>query len=177
MKDRAKFSKFMAVIAEMFEKTPSKTIMDIYWKALEPFTDKQCEKAFNEVVVSSRFFPKPVDIIEVIRGTGSNRATEAWIKTIGALRRVGTYQSVKFDDPAIHSVIEIMGGWDSMGNMLVDDEKWKQREFEKLYPIMEARGNHQEYLPGKVEISNTAKGYEVESPVLIGFEEAKQIEA
>jgi len=176
MKDRKSFGKFMVVIGEMFDRETSDVLTELYWKALEPFTDEQCEKAFNQVVLSSRFFPKPVDIIESIRGTGGNRATEAWIKTLNAIRRVGTYQSVKFDDPVIHAVIEVMGGWDTMGSMLIDDEKWKQREFEKLYPIMEARGNCPQYLPGRVEISNAAKGYNSETPILIGFKEAKQIE-
>lgn len=170
MKDRSKFSKFMAVVSEMFEKTPSKTIINVYWQALEPYTDEQCEKAFNEVVLSSRFFPKPVDIIETIRGTGVNRATLAWVKTLEAIKHTGTYKSVKFDDPVIHSVIELMNGWPAMGDMHVDDEKWKQKEFERLYLVMEARGNHPAYLPGRVEIENTKTGHleHIKGPVLIG---------
>ena len=178
MKDKTKFSEFMTIIAEMFEKTPSKAILEVYWKSIGPYSDDDCVKAFNEIIVKSRFFPKPVDIIETIRGTGTNRATGAWIKVLGTLRGVGSYQSVQFDDPVIHSVIETMGGWPEMGNLLVDDEKWKQREFEKLYPIMEKRGNHPTHLSGKFELDNTAKGYldYNEEPVKIGFDETKQIE-
>jgi hypothetical protein len=83
---------------------------------------------------------------------------------------------VKFKDPVIHAVIEQMGGWSEMGNMLVDDEKWKQKEFERLYPIMEARGNHPDYLPGRLEVSNEANGFieHIGSPVLIGeFEQCE----
>ncbi len=66
-----------------------------------------------------------------------------------------------------------------MGNMLIDDEKWKQREFEKLYAIMEKRGNHPAHLAGRFEIDNTARGYleNVDPPIQIGFDETKQIEA
>ncbi len=177
MENKVKFAKFMTVISEMFDKKQSKALTEIYWKALEPFTDEQCEKAFNEVILSSRFFPKPVDVIEAIRGTQGNRATEAWIKTLNTIRRIGTYQSVKFDDPVIHAVIEVMGGWSAMGNMLIDDEKWKQKEFERLYPVMESRGNSPIYLPGRIEMENMKTGHleEIPVPVLIG--ETEEIEA
>lgn len=172
------FGEFILAIGEMFDKEISDVLRQLYWNSLEPFTDEQCKKAFNEIILSSRFFPKPVDIIEAIRGTQGNRATEAWIQTLNAIRRIGTYQSVKFDDPVIHAVIEHMGGWPEMGNMLVDEEKWKQKEFERLYPIMEARGNLPDYLPGREEISNTSKGYieHITPPIMIGGKECLRIE-
>jgi len=175
MRNRAKFSEFMTIISEMFEKRPSTALTEIYWTSLKPFTDEQCKKAFNEVILSSRFFPKPVDIIETIRGTQGNRATEAWTEVLGALRKKGAYSSVKFNDPAIHTTIEAMGGWIELGNMLVGDEKWKQKEFEKLYPIMERRGGHSEYLAGRIEINNSAKGFTKHIPEteLIGEVEKK----
>lgn len=178
MKNKESFAKFILAIGEMFDKDISPILKDIYWKALEQFTDKQCMRAFNEVILSSRFFPKPVDIIEAIRGTQGNRATVAWTKTLDAVRRVGNYQSVQFDDPVIHSVIEVMGGWIQLGMMLIDDEKWKQKEFEKLYPVMEVRGNHPEQLVGIVERDNSANGHldHIPKVVQIGkFKEIKQI--
>jgi hypothetical protein len=178
MKDKKMFGEFILAIGEMFDKDISDVLRQLYWKALEPFTDEQCKKAFNDVILSSRFFPKPIDIIEKIKGTQSNRATEAWIQTLTAIRRIGTYRSVKFSDPVIHAVIEFMSGWPEMGNILVDDEKWKQKEFERLYPIMEARGRCPEYLPGRIEVKNSAHGFldHIPQPVAIGFEDVKRIE-
>lgn len=177
MKNNKMFRQFMATIGELFEKEVTGILSDVYWRALEPYTDEQCEKAFNSVILSSRFMPKPVDIIEAIRGTQGDRATKAWIEVIRTIRRVGTYESVKFKDPVIHAVIEQMGGWPEMGNMLIDDEKWKQKEFEKLYPIMEARGRCPEYLPGMIEVENSARGFldHIPQPVAIGFEDVKMI--
>ena len=171
MKNRNNFSKFITIISEMFEKTLSKIITEVYWKALEPFSDEQCEKAFNEIVLSSRFFPKPVDIIEAIQGAQGNKSVIAWIKVIKAVRRIGAYQSVKFDDPVIHSVIEVMGGWPALCSGSADEEKWKQKEFERFYLTMFNLDNHAKYLLGIVEKENSVNGkieYTPEPPVLIG---------
>lgn len=60
------FKKCMAGFGELFEKEISKTLLSIYWDCLENFSDEQCENAFKEVLVTCRFFPKPVEIIEII---------------------------------------------------------------------------------------------------------------
>jgi len=171
MKNKSAFKNFMAGIGEMFDKQITPILSKIYWKALEPFTNDQCQKAFNEIILSSRFFPKPVDIIEAIQGRQENQSILAWIKVIRAIRNVGAYQSVKFDDPIIHSVIEVMGGWPALCSGSADDEKWKQKEFERLYCTMSNLENHVKYLPGIVERENSVNGkieYTPEPPVLIG---------
>jgi len=87
---------------------------------------------------------------------------------------------VRFDDPVIHAVIEAMGGWVRLaGDMKADEEKWKQKEFERLYQVLSKnpRDNVPSYLPGLCEIQNAANGYDITSnPVMIG-NERKQLEA
>lgn len=177
MRNEVKFKEYMALLCETFDKTMSKLLTDLYWKVLEPFDDAQCEAAFKELIYSSRFFPKPADFIEVLRGKKADRAMEAWCEVLGTVKHVGNYQSVKFADPVIHSVINVMGGWDRLaGTMTLDEEKWKQKEFERLYSVMEKRGNHPEYLPGAHEVENNARGYEEKQEIVeIGFSGHKQI--
>ena len=92
-------------------------------------------------------------------------------------QKVGQYQSVKFNPPIIHGIIETMGGWIKLaGDMKADDEKWKQREFERLYDILSRNppDKYPEYLPGVCEVQNAANGYEVDSGIVrIGFERLK----
>jgi hypothetical protein len=180
MKDKKMFGEFILAIGEMFDKDISDVLRQLYWKALEPFTDKQCEKAFNTVILSSRFMPKPVDIIEAIRGNNTDRATSAWIDVLKTVRRVGTWESVKFADPVIHSVIESMGGWIRLGQTPETEIKWKQKEFERLYQVIQEReGTHPDHLPGVFEMENSAQGYveHIPEPVLIGTQkEVKKIE-
>jgi len=186
MKNEIKFKEYMTLVCELFDKTLSDMMKDLYWKVLDPFSDEQCEKAFKEIIYSSRFFPKPVDFVEILRGKKADRATEAWIEVLNAIKRIGNYESVKFADPVIHSVLQVMGGWDELAaTTTVDEEKWKQKEFEKLYQVMERRGNHPTYLPGTFEMQNTPQmiamyeeriGEKWEQKIIeIGFEEQRQI--
>ncbi|MFA5340570.1 MAG: DUF6475 domain-containing protein, partial [Clostridia bacterium] len=145
-----------------------------------------CENAFKKIIQSCRFFPKPVDFIEILNGKKQDQATIAWIEVLGAVKSIGNYQSVKFSNPVIHSVINAMGGWENLAaTMTIDEEKWKQKEFEKLYQVMERRGNHPKYLAGAHENSNTPSmiaayedrtGKKFNQEIIeIGFEEQKQI--
>lgn len=175
MKNEVKFKEYLATLCELHDRTMSKLLTDLYWKVLEPFTDEQCEKAFQEIIYSCKFFPKPVDFLEILNGKKANRATEAWLDVLTAIRRIGNYQSVKFSDPAIHSVVNAMGGWPQLCMMEMNDEKWKQKEFERLYEVIAARdGKHPEYLPGTTEMENYRTGHERELDVVrIGFDKQK----
>ncbi len=171
MKNEVKFKEYMATLCELHDRTVSKLLTDLYWKVLEPFDDEECEKAFKEIIYSCRFFPKPADFREVILGKKSNRATEAWIEVLNSVARIGNYQSVKFSDPIIHSVINAMGGWPQLCQMEAKEEKWKQKEFERLYEVLSERGGkHPDYLPGTHEMENNRMGHDYESAIVqIGF--------
>jgi len=182
--DAEQFAKLMGVLAEVFDdgKEPSAFKVEVYFKTLERFSVEQLSQAVESMVVNRVYpsFPKPAEIIEAIQGKQEDRATLAWVKVLETVRRVGSYQSVKFDDPAIHSVIEAMGGWIELGNMSVNDEKWKQKEFEKLYRVIAKRGNHPKYLIGITEHKNSMMGFHkhIPEPILIGdFREVKKIQS
>jgi hypothetical protein len=176
--DDLKFAELMAVLAEVYDdgRPPSKLKMEVYFRALEQFGIDDIERAVKELIYTrtTASFPKPAEIIQAIRGTVSNQATLAWLDVLETVKRVGHYQSVKFSNPVIHSVIEVMGGWVRLASeMTTDEEKWKQREFERLYEVLlrNPRGKHPDYLPGWIEIDNAAKGHEAEFGIVkIGFE-------
>lgn len=170
---RAKeFAKLMGILAEVFDnKEPSALKIELYYQILGKYDIEQLSTAVQSMIAARVYpsFPKPAEIIEAIQGKTEERAIKAWIEVVKALREIGTHQSVKFNNPVIHSVIEAMGGWLEIGKTRTDDMKWKQKEFERLYSIMEAQGNHPEYLPGQSEISNIGRGYteNVKAPIEI----------
>jgi len=167
MNDKIKFKELITALCELHDKKLSQTLADIYWESLKQFTDEQCIKVFKELILTSRFFPKPVDFIEILKGKEEHNATIAWIEVLNAVKSVGNYQSVKFSDPVIHSVIQVMGGWEKLAStMTSDEEKWKQKEFEKLYQVMERRGKHPEYLPGTHEMENFRMGNELDREII-----------
>lgn len=181
--DEVKFAELMAVLVEVFDdgRPPSRLKMEVYYKSLEQFDISEIDRAIK-VLIHTRTtasFPKPAEIIQEIKGTVANAATSAWLEVLGAVKRVGHYQGVRFSDPIIHFVIEAMGGWIKLaGGMTTEEEKWKQKEFEKLYEVLSRspRGKCPEYLPGWCELQNRANGYAIEPEVVqIGDKSKKQI--
>lgn len=168
MKNEQMFKQYMTALCEIHNKTTSTLLLSLYWKVLEPFTDEQCEEAFKQLIYEGKFFPKPADFNEILRGSKEDRAVIAWGEVVEAIRRTGPYQSVCFADTTIHSVIEFMGGWPATGDWPESELKWKQKEFERLYAIMKDKGSDKKYLPGIQEIENAANGFEINPPIMIG---------
>lgn len=87
-----------------------------------------------------------------------------WVLVDKTVKSDGVYTSVKFSDPVIHSVINAMGGWVALGLCSMDEWKWKQKEFERLYAIMSRQSEHPDHLPGQIELDNSALGYQKNTP-------------
>ena len=176
MTNEVKFKEYMTVLGENHGKEISETLAGVYWKLLEPYEDEECISVFKRLILELRFFPKPADFTDLLRGSTNEMALAAWVKVVEAIRRFGNYRSVHFDDPVIHSCIEVMGGWPKLCEVLEDEVKWKQKEFERLYAVLSRRGKHPAYLPGTHEIVNANNGHEVESDIVrIGFSEKPKL--
>lgn len=176
MTDERLFKEYMTALSEIHGKELSALLNSLYWKTLEPFADVECEAAFKELIFTSKYFPKPADFIEILRGKKEDQAAKAWIKVIEAVRKIGNYQSVKFNDPIIHSVFAFWGGWGVTADWKESELKWKQKEFERLYTIMASGKKHPEYLPGYCEIKNTADGYDTTAEIIkIGFDDDQKM--
>ncbi len=160
MKNEKLFKQNMGALGEIHGKEISNLLMALYWKVLEPFPDAECDRAFKDMIFNSKFFPKPADFLESLRGKKEDQAALAWVRVEKAIRRIGPYQSIRFaDDPAIMSAIQCMGGWPEFGNISEKELPWKAREFQKLYVIMKGGENHPSYLPGITERDNSAHGF------------------
>jgi hypothetical protein len=178
MTNQKLFKEHMTALAEIHGKALTALLNSLYWKTLESFTDEQCEAAFKELIFSSKFFPKPADFLEILRGKQEDQATLAWVKVIETLRRHGPWASVCFDDPVIHSIIKFMGGWGSLGDWKNSELVWKQKNFINLYGVM-SRGNgkHPQYLPGLCETDNDFKGWDNKEEIIkIGFDDQNKKE-
>ena len=121
----------------------------------------------------AQFAPKLADIKKLIEGSTQTQGMRAWAKVETAVRSVGAYRSVAFDDPLIHVVIVEMGGWTTLCRSAVDEMPFKAREFERRYAAYRLRRELPNFPPrlmGESESQNRLNGradYEVR-PVLIG---------
>lgn len=167
---KEKFSELLAILGEIFDKSISTSLAKIYFDALKSFSDEMIKEAFNKASLTLKFFPKPVELIEIIQGDKNEKAITAWEKFYHAIGRVGPYRSVQFDDQAIHSTVELMGGWVDSGKWSVNEMKWKQKDFLAIYPVMAKKKNHPDHLGGISEMDNIKKGMlnDIPKPVFIG---------
>jgi len=173
MKDRKKFLEYMTLLGELHDKKITQILLEAYWKSIEDIPDELAYKIFDQAIATCKFFPKPADLRELAFGTADRDSAElAWAEVYNACRHIGSYDSVEFDDPVIHSVIKAMGGWPKLCMTNESEMKWKRKEFITLYHTLRGKQDHPDYLPGIVERDNAALGYPnaIPEPIKITLE-------
>lgn len=168
------FTDIIQVIAEQYGKRLSDGVVSLYWQALQDYDLAAVREALGRHLRNTdtgQFMPKIADIIRMMQGSSQDAAFSAWSKVDKAVRSVGPYDTVVFDDPLIHKVLHDMGGW--MGICDKDDEAWPfvAKEFETRYRGFKSRNEKVEYpakLIGIFEAHNAKEGHKVAPPMLIG---------
>jgi hypothetical protein len=171
--DVKEFTLMMMGIGEIYRSTISKFLTDIYWKSLKHFEWQDVERAFNAHIHNpdcGQFFPKPADIVRFIEGSGETRALQAWSKIEQAIQQIGGYQSVVFDDPFIHAVLENMGGWTKLCSVSFDELPFRCNEFQKRYLgfVQKKPERHPKHLAGIIELENSKNNFPIPAPLLLG---------
>ncbi len=168
------FSVLMKSVADYFGKTMTTGVIGIYWQGLRDLEIGELRAALNAHVQNpdvGQFMPKIADIRKMIGGTTQDSALVAWSKVDRAIRHVGTYADVVFDDPIIHRVIRDMGGWIPLGAKREDEWPFVAKEFETRYRGYRMRGEVPAYEPvmiGVAGASNRKAGFAIDPPRLIG---------
>jgi hypothetical protein len=165
-------------LAELTGRSLSPIAVAIFVGALEDLPFQGVSLALSRIAQESRYFPSPAEVRERC-GQGAvsveDRANAEAGKVFEAVRNVGGYRSVVFDDPVTMAVITSgFGGWVALTRDLVDSErKWFMIEFAKLYRAYHACGMQRGgVLAGIIEQTNTANGYPTrEPPVFVGDRE------
>lgn len=181
--DRARFYALMTGLFEMYGKKASPELLEIYFNALRAYELVDLSRAANMHALdpdNGQFMPKPADFVRHIDGSKQTRSMRAWSKVEKALRQVGQYESVTFDDPIIHAVIEEMGGWvDLCTTPTEKDLEFRANEFSKRYQGYVLQGGTPEYvgrLVGLIEADCVRRNLPAPAPRLIGdAERAKHV--
>ncbi len=176
------FVDIMQVVAEQYGKKLSGGGLALYWQGLKDLDFAAVKDALGRHLRNTdtgQFMPKIADIRKMLEGSTQDAALQAWAKVDRAMRHVGPYEDVVFDDPLIHRVIEDMGGWVLLSQK--DDSEWPfvAREFENRYRGFRARNERPPYqavLIGIAGAENRKEGRKVSPPRLIGnAEQAKLV--
>ena len=153
---------------------PTEIILDAYWDSLKKYSNEKISAAFAYAVRGMQWFPKPVELIKYIENGPGDVQDIAMIeadKVVNAIKSVGAYESVCFDDPVTMAVIENgWGGWIKMCEIPEAEVKWFKKDFAKLYVAYSSQNIKQHgHLSGIIEHENRVRFPKaVPSPVLIG---------
>ncbi len=175
-KDLKAFAQIMAVMNEAFgnpDRQVSNLMMDFYFKALQDMSIEDLNEAAVRLAQTKtiRTFPTPGEIRQALVGDKEAQALIAWNEFIHAVRSLGPYKSVVFEDTTTMAVVQAMGGWIKFGDYTTEEMKWKQKEFMGMYSAFHGRNlSAPEILPGIHEQTNFALGYRdyIQEPVRIG---------
>lgn len=134
--DRAQFAELWVAAYAVYGKQVSDGMLDVVFNALSAYSLKDIRTGLSGHIKnpdSGQFAPKPADVIKHISGNSQSSAGEAWAKVDYAIRCVGNYRSVVFDDPKIHAAIERLGGWVKVSLTESKEYPYLQNHFMKLY--------------------------------------------
>lgn len=157
MPDIERLTKNLLVLADVLGAELSEMKLAFYVEALSEFSDDQIDVAVVRAGKTLKWFPKPVELIELLTGSSEERAIMAWDSVLMALQRHGTGMSILWEDGRIAKAIQMMGGWEQMGMMKTDDVKWKQKEFLQLYRSLPAMPEM--IVHGRFATDNSARGF------------------
>lgn len=171
--DRPGFARLLNDALAFYGKDVSAFAMRVWWQACERFSMEQVTQAMTAHALDpdrGQFAPKPADLIRVLHGTSADRSLIAWGKVIDAAQRAGAYESVVFDDGAIHSAISDMGGWPAVCRSKADELQFVQKRFCELHRAYSGRPNapYPASLPGLHELANGFNGRPVAPPLAVG---------
>jgi len=179
LEEKRRFASLMVALADYYKQEISKGVMALYWEGLKRYDYAAIEKAAwahtQSPDESGRWMPKISDLTKVLQGSTKDQASLAWSKVDRAIRTVGTYTDVAFDDPLIHRVIQDMGGWVHIGSK--DDDAWPfvAKEFENRYRGYKMKDEKPDYprkMIGIASSQNGAQGIQFNAgTVLIGDEQ------
>jgi hypothetical protein len=172
--DKSRFVSALVETADLYGYSLSIFAQKLWWDAMQPYDIETFLDALYRHIKNpdtGQFMPKPADVVRMLNGTSSDAALVAWAKVDKAVRHIGMFSSVVFDDPLIHRVLSDMGGWCSLATKTEDEWPFVGKEFENRYRGYSMRNEKPEYpakMIGMFEAENSRNGFKSDPPILVG---------
>lgn len=159
-------------VHEYYRIKPSKMALDIYMQALSKFEPSEVKQILMTHIADpdqGQYMPKVSDVVRILNGTKRGQASTAWSKVDKAIRAVGPWQSVCFDDPIINKSLDDLGGWIAVCECNTEkDLEFKRNEFQRLYESYKSQGGVSEHPNKLTGIIESSKDSLASDPILIG---------
>lgn len=162
--DKSKFATLIYGMGEYYGKEVTQGVAKIYWESLKVHdydTVSNAATRHMEDPDGGQFMPKVADFKRIIESSKQTQAMTAWAKVDKAIRRVGPWESVSFDDPIINRVLSDLGGWISLCETKTEkDLEFRMHEFKKLYQAYSLHGldDYPKQLTGMRQAHNARLG-------------------
>lgn len=175
LEDLTNFRSLVTDALAYYGKDCTPFVLNVWWAGCSRFSYEQVEKALQKHAMDAQrgqFAPRVADIVRLLEGTHTDRAAMAWSKVHTAMSDVGAYTDVVFDDPAIHAVVEDMGGWPKVCRWPLGELSYLQHRFSEAYRSYAAQEQYQ--FPARLggercaDIEFERKGLPPPMPVLVG---------
>lgn len=167
--DRERFLSLLMALAGVFRVDPTEALLEGYWIGCRSMPLEAFSHACARAMESCEHMPRPRELRELAGEVSTpDRAIIAWEAVRKAIRSLGAYKSVRFDDPVTNAAVRNIGGWRELCSLSAEDlESFRRPRFEKAYRALadlplspEATG----YLSGIHESENAGLAG-VETPV------------
>lgn len=172
--ERRAFYELVGNVYAFYRTDCTQFALGVWWEACRPFDLPAIQRALNAHAVNpdvGQFLPKPADVVKGLQGGTQDQANRAWSKLDSAVRSVGTYRDVVFDDALIHACVSDMGGWMLLGQKTEEEWPFLHNEFVNRYRGYAMRGERPEYPPLLIGIAgahNRNENRQTDPPVLLG---------
>lgn len=128
--DKGTFTQALTGLAMALDREIETPMLLAYWSAIKHLSLDEFESTCVRCLQRMRFFPKPVEFLEMAGGkTPDGQAMDAWPAVLAALRS-SSYPA----DPAAAEAVRNMGGPKQLG---ASDEEWLavwgRKQFEEIY--------------------------------------------
>ena len=131
------FVKLLATLSLSYNESLNEFTLERYWQTLKRFDLESVKNAFQALTTKNpdrgHLMPEPSDVLRYLEGSSQLKAMQAWGHVLKVIRSIGSYDSVIFDDPILHRVIDDMGGWISLCETTLRELNFLGQSFQKLY--------------------------------------------
>lgn len=163
--DLPRFVELISALAAVMSREVDEALLAGYEIGLDGMTIDAVEVAVMRALRESKFMPSPTELRAL---AGDVPAADKAVLAFNALDRavsdVGVYRSPDFDDPLINAVVRILGGWEYVCNLSLEEfNKWFRKDFLKTYEAVcrsGVDGDMTAPLVGIHERNNALLGYD-----------------
>ncbi len=155
-------------LCELHGKKLSPGLTAIYMDILQNMKEETAAQILEYQIRQAKWFPKPADLMETANGTLEEQAFRAWQILIDAIKKIGPYQSIYFEDQTISQIVEHFNGWLEVCNWTNAELPFRRKEFMGVYKYAKGASSSKIHC-GILEMSNRRRGYfsNIPEPYLI----------